>query len=369
MTEEPKKKGRPKKIQTVENELSEKKKRGRKKKEKTEEEEETSKEKKKRGRKATLKFFSSSIRKKMPLVFNIQDSDKYICHLDISEKDLLNSQDNTDLFSEYIESNDSSIDIFNLYEKRIENRIKEDNEILEIDTSKEIEKELKTNSYVYMSKYIPLNDWKEKVDICCWWCCHKFETVPLGTPIYYDSSSDKFRTRGVFCSFSCMIAHDQLEYKYKNKYLIKCLYTKLTGGREITDKTNFINSLKKNAPTIYKDDYIDTITSFIDSNLEPAPPRYALKMFGGNLDITQFRNATKERRVYRMVKYPMYISRDYIEEVDIGNLKEANKKLFSKQEHLPKNLLDSSKVQDLKKKMKDTVIISNNSIDKFINIT
>lgn len=360
MNEELKKKGRPKKIQSDEDQV-EKKKRGRKKKEKPDDEPET-KEKKKRGRKATLKFFSSSIRKKMPLVFDIQDSDKNICHLDITEKDLANSSETTlDILSDY--TNEPFTDIFDLYEKRIQNRLKDDR------ISEKLEKELKTNSYVYMSKYIPLNEWKEKIDICCWWCCHQFETVPLGTPVYYDSSSDKFRTRGIFCSFSCMIAHDQLENNYKNKYLIKCLYTKLTGGREIADKTNFINSLKKCAPSLYKDDYIKSITSFIDSNLEPAPPRYTLKMFGGNLEITQFRNATKERRVYRMVKYPMYISRDYIEEVDIGNLKEANKKLFSKQEHVPKNLLDSSKVQDLKKKMKDTVIVNNNSIDKFITIT
>lgn len=40
-------------------------------------------------------------------------------------------------------------------------------------------------------------DWKEKTDVKCWWCCHNFDTVPLGMPIYYDHTINKFSVRGI----------------------------------------------------------------------------------------------------------------------------------------------------------------------------
>jgi glycosyltransferase involved in cell wall biosynthesis len=95
---EKRKKGRPKKnLQITLNDASytlqsqvsvvpekddEKKKRGRKKKEVVEEE---VKIKKKRGRKAALKYFSSSIRKQIPLKTNIVDNENGILFLDIKE--------------------------------------------------------------------------------------------------------------------------------------------------------------------------------------------------------------------------------------------------------------------------------------------
>ena len=102
---EKRKKGRPKKnLQIIKTDVAnttvetvstnpivgqedEKKKRGRKKKEVVEEE---VKIKKKRGRKAALKYFSSSIRKQIPLKTNIVDNENSILFLDIKE-----SNDNT----------------------------------------------------------------------------------------------------------------------------------------------------------------------------------------------------------------------------------------------------------------------------------
>ena len=77
------KKGRPRKNKPIE-ELpkGEKKKRGRKKKEVVMGE---IKLKKKRGRKAAVKYFSSSIRKKIPLTTVLQDNNNFILHLDINE--------------------------------------------------------------------------------------------------------------------------------------------------------------------------------------------------------------------------------------------------------------------------------------------
>ena len=100
-----KKKGRPRKnpIPEVKPNETEKKKRGRKKKDKIEEE---PKIKKKRGRKAALKYFSSTIRKKMPLTASIHDNDKSILHLNIKEEDTnIKKQITYDVLkSEYISS-------------------------------------------------------------------------------------------------------------------------------------------------------------------------------------------------------------------------------------------------------------------------
>jgi hypothetical protein len=103
-----KKKGRPRKNPlnmieaTTENIQVEKKKRGRKKKEKVEEE---IKPKKKRGRKAAIKFFSSSIRKKIPLTTIIYDNDNYVLHLDIKEKTTENKITYDVLRNEYSSNN------------------------------------------------------------------------------------------------------------------------------------------------------------------------------------------------------------------------------------------------------------------------
>ena len=79
------KKGRPRKDTTLQNvpkNPEEKKKRGRKKKEVVVEE---VKQKKMRGRNAAVKYFSSSIRKKIPLTIVLQDNNNYILHLDVKD--------------------------------------------------------------------------------------------------------------------------------------------------------------------------------------------------------------------------------------------------------------------------------------------
>ena len=38
-------------------------------------------------------------------------------------------------------------------------------------------------------------------------------------------------------------------------------------------------------------------------------------MFGGQLDINEFRENFKENKIFKMVEYPMFISNDYMEEI------------------------------------------------------
>jgi len=462
-----KKKGRPRKnpIESENTPAvpQEKKKRGRKKKEKVEEE---VKQKKKRGRKAALKFFSSTIRKKIPLTTVIYDNDKSILHLDIKEDedsvkktityDVLKSEynkedtilgtkisqletgkrsfdseseeseesdnedcetdvsednpntftkhddDDNDILCDYIENNEN-MDIKELYEKRLESRLKQDNQLIKNlenlhndDTllSKllnNVDKQVKNNTqvtsknesyedvkkkgvFMILDKYIEASEWIDKTDVCCWWCCHKFDTIPIGMPYEYNSKINKFRVKGVYCSFACMLASDN-KMCVKSKSMVTHLYKQLTGGYSIDLRDDYIRMLYKDK-TIqelfkdnqeYKDEYIQSLASFIDEPLEKAPPRCTLKMFGGHLTIEEFRNSTKERKVYRMVEYPMYVSRDYVEEVDLQNLKKVNKNLFGKQQYTPQtNALDDKKLEEVKTRVQSSVVVTNNSIDRFI---
>lgn len=425
-----KKKGRPKKINIdvdVEIEQPEKKKRGRKKKEKIHEE---VKIKKKRGRKAALKFFSSTIRKKIPLITIMHDNDNAVLHLDITSKDTSNIEDKSvnidnidntcndigtatflsdstynDIIYEYLtndENNGSSI--LNLYEKKLESRLLQDQDIKEItlteltelttikdnneylnckfkdvDCKENVdckERSCKYNSF--LEQYIDTSGWINKTDIACWWCCHNFDTVPIGIPIDYYKK--KYRVKGIFCTFACMLSYNNDSsttklINVKTNSMINDLYKKLTGGINIESKDKYKTHLEK----FYTDEslfdnkksqveYIESLLLFVDSPLSPAPDRQFLKMFGGDLTIEEFRNSTNERKIYRMIEYPMFISRDYMEEVDLYNLKNANKNVFAKQftATLNPNKLDEKKIEEVKHRLQSNVVIKNSGIDRFI---
>lgn len=97
----------------------------------------------------------------------------------------------------------------------------------------------------------------KKTDICCWWCCNQFDTLPIGLPEKYIDT--KFYVHGCFCSFSC--AHS---------------YNLNMNDNRIWDRFSLLNYMKLK------------ITGS-DSTINTAPPREALNMFGGPLSIVEFR--------------------------------------------------------------------------------
>jgi hypothetical protein len=395
------KKGRPRKEKTeeLENDKPEKKKRGRKKKIVDETE---IKPKKKRGRKAAVKYFSSSIRKKIPLTTKIQDNNNNILHLEVTdieeqstnEKMFINKtvddkynevgivdgimkeeiqemlDNDKSILSDYINNKDTNINLRELYEARIENREKQDKALVDklemihkenvIDIFNEnIEEETKLSDdminknkkdkdmnrkkgyFGLLYDFVIQDDWLENTNICCWWCCHKFETVPIGIPIQYIYSKKKFRVRGVFCSFSCMKAYVKNDNKHKySEALMKYMYCRITGEN-------------------------------LNSKIECAPPRESLCMFGGELTIDEFRRSTQESKIYRMIEYPMFACRDYVEEVDIANVKNVNNIFKSNVFNKIVNL-DDKRVEDAKTRLSQiekTTITGKNTIDQFIRFS
>jgi hypothetical protein len=255
-------------------------------------------------------------------------------------------------------------DLTHLYEKRVANREYQDNLLFnkletyhkdnnvvdkltyvndeENDKDYDQEQNRKKGFFEILSKFIHNDSWLNNTNVCCWWCCHSFDTVPIGMPEKYDELMKKFLVKGVFCSFSCMIAYKkEIKRDCTKDYLIKFLYTRLTG------------------------------TFLLDAHLEPAPPRCSLKIFGGDLTIDEFRNSFKENKVYRMVEYPMYVCKDYIEEVDIQNVKRVNQNVFTEVQHKITNL-DDKRIEDAKLRLSQiekTTITLGNTIDKFIKFS
>jgi hypothetical protein len=97
-------------------------------------------------------------------------------------------------------------------------------------------------------------------DTACFWCCHTFSWTPCVLPISYDTLKQVYLAEGHFCSPECALA-----FLYKEPG---------------SDSTRW------NRHTLLR-----TMVSglYTDRDLTPAPPRSLLRMFGGPLDIAQYR--------------------------------------------------------------------------------
>lgn len=118
----------------------------------------------------------------------------------------------------------------------------------------------------------------------CWHCCHAFRGPPLPMPIKHDDRLDIFHVTGTFCSWACMKAYnmDSRSYmRHVNATIITLFHKRCTGNLQ---------------------------------HIKPAPPRLALKAFGGALSIEEFRTCDKEL-VIPMPK--MIMHRPVVEEVPI----------------------------------------------------
>jgi hypothetical protein len=99
---------------------------------------------------------------------------------------------------------------------------------------------------------------------CCFWCCHKFAWSPVVIPISYDAYKNMYTCEGHFCSPECALSHVYADNK-------------------LSDST------KWNRHSLLRSLYRDL---YKERTLSPAPPRTLLRMFGGPLDIEQYREYT-----------------------------------------------------------------------------
>lgn len=98
-----------------------------------------------------------------------------------------------------------------------------------------------------------------KKGVCCWHCCHPFNSAPVPYCVEYDPKREVFSVFGIFCTFACAKA-----------YVIE--KTTFSSG-ELLMLLEFM--AKK---------------CFGCNSITVAPPRHRLMMFGGDLAIGQFRS-------------------------------------------------------------------------------
>lgn len=96
----------------------------------------------------------------------------------------------------------------------------------------------------------------------CFWCCHNFEWIASVLPISYDVYNNIYSCEGNFCSPECALAYNYSDNKVSD-------------------------SSKWNRHALIGHLYSDLYTN---RSLSPAPPRSLLRLFGGPLDIQQYRD-------------------------------------------------------------------------------
>lgn len=116
--------------------------------------------------------------------------------------------------------------------------------------------------------------WLDKTDIACLWCCHSFTNIPWGIPYKY--TNEKFQLFGNFCSPNCTLSYILNFYcndenKWEKIALLNLLYFKVYGK--------------------YK-------------NLMPAMDKMALKIFGGTLEIDEYRKISNDNEKGYNVEFP-----------------------------------------------------------------
>lgn len=122
----------------------------------------------------------------------------------------------------------------------------------------------------------------DKTDIVCFWDCHSFSTIPICIPSHI--IDDEWHMYGNFCSPECAAAY---------------LFKERIDSHVQWERYALLNSL-----------YIDDakIPAESPSGIRPAPPREILRMFGGSMDINEYRKILHEKTLRIDVLTPPMVS-------------------------------------------------------------
>ena len=102
-----------------------------------------------------------------------------------------------------------------------------------------------------------------RTNVCCWHCCHSFTDTPVGIPLSYENGI--FNVKGVFCSFNCAST-----YNFNDRL----------SESEIQERESLMHLMYRKTHDVKEVD------------IKKAPAKECLKMFGGLLEIEEFRTNT-----------------------------------------------------------------------------
>jgi hypothetical protein len=191
--------------------------------------------------------------------------------------------------------------ILNLNQENFEKYYKDNKKYITNFTENTKEQSLKRIRVVTTLKNsISETEWPLQTNVCCWWCCHTFDTSPCTLPLKYDSLRKRYTFTGLFCSWNCTKAYNFYKNdhkKFERSQLISLLVKQLYG-----------------------------ITNCL--NIKTAPYRECLKMFGGYMNIDEFRNGFASVDAYHLNLVNYHFIYPEVTEVCNINVKNDSKKLL-----------------------------------------
>ena len=157
-------------------------------------------------------------------------------------------------------------------------------------------------------------DWPLSTSVHCYWCCHRFDTPPLGLPLKYVGG--RFHVVGCFCSLECAAAYN---FSAARESVDECL-----------NRYSLLNALSASI-------------GLGSRVVRPAPDRLALIIFGGHMSIDDFRaHAHTSQRQLVVNCPPMQSVTQQVEEVNDADLS-------SEYRYIP---LDSERVSRYQEKVR-----------------
>ena len=122
----------------------------------------------------------------------------------------------------------------------------------------------------------------DKTEIACFWCCHSFQSHPFAIPSHI--LDETWYMYGNFCSPECATAY---------------LFKERIDNHSQWERYALLNSL-------YAEDA--EVPAGSAHGVRPAPPREVLRLFGGSMDISEFRAVVHEKKLRIDVLTPPIVS-------------------------------------------------------------
>jgi hypothetical protein len=166
-------------------------------------------------------------------------------------------------------------------------------------------KDLIINSGIKRTSQEPLqvfsDSWPMTSPYACWYCCHGFDTTPVGIPAILTNYT--FRCYGNFCSYNCAKRYlcplkddeDDMASMQSSNDIFK--------GDDQGEKLQLLELLY----------HLETGAE-MDEPIKTAPRRLILKMFGGNKDIEEFRKSFRTNTTFHTFKMPLASMAYHMEE-------------------------------------------------------
>lgn len=126
------------------------------------------------------------------------------------------------------------------------------------------------------------NKLPDSTEIACFWCCHSFDGQPCAIPSHI--LDEVWYMYGNFCSPECATAY---------------LFKERIDNHVQWERYALLNSL-------YAEDA--KVLAGSPRGVRPAPPREVLRMFGGSMDISEYRALVHEKRLRVDVLTPPMVS-------------------------------------------------------------